>query len=127
VLGYAVAGETKGFSGGKVGSGDGIVLGNRPDGSTQIDTPSLTPSDIPAPVITSIHVVDGVAHIHFKNSRSDVYYALAQKKNNKDWVSSSFDAYRKGVLKPQDEVLITAPAAEDFQLFKIIVPDQKHN
>ena len=125
VLGYAIAGETKGFSGGKVGSGDGIVLGNRPDGSTQIDTPSLPPSDIPAPVITAIHVADGEAHIHFNNSRGDVYYALAQKKNGKDWINSSFNAYRKGGSKLQDVVSLSAPADEDFKLFKVIVPDLK--
>jgi hypothetical protein len=126
VLGYAIAGQTKGFSGGKVGPGDGIVLGNRPDGSTQIDATSLPPSDIPTPVITAIHVADGVAHIQFKNSRADVYYALSQKKNGKDWINSSFNAYRKGGSKPQDIVSFSAPADEASKLFKIVVPDQKY-
>lgn len=124
VLGYAIAGETKGFPSGMVVPGSGVVPGNRPDGSTHIDEASQAPSDVPPPVITAIHVVDGVAHVHFNNSRDDVYYALAQKKNGKEWTKPSFNAYRRGGSKPQDDISLSALADEDSQLFKIIVPDQ---
>jgi len=89
VLGYAIAGQAKSFPSGNLGSGNGIVPGNRPDGSTQIDEKSQLPPNILTPVITAIHVADGVAHIYFKNSSADVYYALSQKKNGKDWINST--------------------------------------
>jgi hypothetical protein len=127
VLGYGIAGQTKGFPSGMVVPGSGVVPGNRPDGSTHIDKTTQPPSDIPPPIITAIHVVDGFAHIHFNNSRADVYYALAQKKNSKDWTKPSFNAYRKGGSKPQDEIMMSAPADEELQLFKVIVPDLKQN
>lgn len=127
VLGYGIAGNAKTYASGKITPDSEIVSGNRLDGSTQINAPAQPPADIPPPVITSIQVVNGVATITFRNSRSDVYYTLARKNHAQDWTRNSFNSYRKGGLKLQEEITISSPADGNSQLLKIVVPDQQYN
>jgi hypothetical protein len=127
VLGYGVAGAAKTFTSGKVVPGSEIVSGNLPDGSTQIDHPAQLPADIPPPVITSIQIVGGVVNVTFINSRSDVYYTLAKKNLLQDWTKNSFNGYRKGGSRLQEEITISTPVEGSSQLLKLVVPAQQYN
>jgi hypothetical protein len=120
--GYGVAGQVKNANTRKLLPGKGGITGNNPDGSTQIDQSTQLPSDIPPPIITSFRIENGQAFVRFKNSRSDIYYALGNKKHGQSWVVPAFNTYRRGGVKLQDEAEMVFPAEGDAGFFKIVVP-----